>query len=249
LMNDLGVEKRNKGAVDLCFATSMIEVGVDVPRLGLMTVMGQPKSASQYIQVTGRVGRDDDAPGLVVVVLSPYNVRDRSHFENFRQNHERLYAAVESVSVTPFTAQSLSRAASGMLTTVLRATGNSAPIEALRGLEAQELLANVRSRASEFGDEHAVEALEIEIARLQQAAEAANRSNHSSWDSGGLLLRAGDNAPASEEFDHWIVPNSMRSVDLECGLQVVHRPGRAAKLDPSNPVAQNAFDEVGEDLF
>ncbi|AWR20882.1 helicase-related protein [Aurantimicrobium photophilum] len=249
LMNSLLVPKEDKGSVDICFATSMIEVGVDVPRLGLMTVMGQPKSASQYIQVTGRVGRDDDAPGLVVVVLSPYNVRDRSHFENFRQNHERLYAAVESVSVTPFTSQSLSRAASGMLTTVLRATSEQQPVEALKSPEATQLIESARERARTFGDEHAVEALEIELSRLIQSADAARRSLHPGWDGAeGLLLKAGDTTPAVEEFDHWIVPNSMRSVDLECGMQLSRRSPSNANLGPAKANASGLGD-LEEDLF
>jgi hypothetical protein len=87
----------------------MIEVGLDVPRLGLMTVMGQPKGSSQYIQVSGRVGRSDKAPALIVDVLNSSSPRDRSHYESFIGWHERLYASVESASVTPYTRQALER--------------------------------------------------------------------------------------------------------------------------------------------
>lgn len=248
LMNALSYDKTQKGHIDLCFATSMIEVGVDVTRLGLMTVMGQPKSSSQYIQVTGRVGRSDNAPGLVVVVLSPYNVRDRSHFENFRQNHQRMYAAVESVSVTPYTAQALERAASGMLTTVLRASSLTDPVSSLNTAEFQNLIEDIRRRASSFGDNHAAEAVEVEISRLIQSAEAAARLGHSSWEGNGLLLKAGDTAPASEDFDHWIVPMSMRSVELESGLRVMSRPRASQKLSSlAIDTASGQFD--GEDLF
>lgn len=248
LMNSLALNKDTKGSVDLCFATSMIEVGVDVPRLGLMTVMGQPKSASQYIQVTGRVGRDTRAPGLVVVVLSPYNVRDRSHYENFRQNHQRLYASVESVSVTPYTSQSLERAASGMLTTVLRATSTLPPTKALLEPEAEELFDSIRRRLAGLGDGHAEQAVEIEIERLMEAARAAERQGHATWDGQGLLLRAGDTSPASEGFDHWIVPMSMRSVDLECGVQVTQRPGVATRGVSTGSTSSRTEAEE-EDLF
>jgi len=103
VLESLSNTHESGNAIDVCLATSMIEVGLDVQRLGLMTVIGQPKSASQYIQVSGRVGRDADRPGLIVTVLSPQNVRDRSHYEGFLSWHERLYASVETSSVTPFT--------------------------------------------------------------------------------------------------------------------------------------------------
>src|SRR5262249_16797387 len=93
----------NSSPVDACFASSIIEVGVDIDRLSLMLIVGQPKTTAQYIQVAGRVGRRWwDAPGLVVTLLSPSKPRDRSHYEKFRTTHERLYSEVEPTSVTPF---------------------------------------------------------------------------------------------------------------------------------------------------
>jgi len=124
-MERLNVPYDKRGCADLCFATSMIEVGVDIDRLGLLTMFGQPKSASQYIQVAGRVGRDErDAPGVVFVVLSPYNNRDRSHFEQFSTFHRRLYASVEPVSITPFTPAALDRGLAGSVTAWLRQAVN-----------------------------------------------------------------------------------------------------------------------------
>lgn len=136
-MDRLSIPHPERGCVDLCFATSMIEVGIDIDRLGLLTMFGQPKSASQYIQVAGRIGRDEHhAPGVVFVLLSPYNSRDRSHFEQFTSFHRRLYASVEPVSITRFTPAALERGLAGALSAWVRqATGSANPQEALAALK------------------------------------------------------------------------------------------------------------------
>ena len=76
-----------------------------------MTIVGQPKTTAQYIQVSGRVGRKPDvSPGLVITVYGAAKPRDRSHYERFRTYHQRLYAQVEPTSVTPFAVPVLRRA-------------------------------------------------------------------------------------------------------------------------------------------
>jgi len=106
--------------VDCAIATNMISVGLDIPRLGLMVVLGQPKTHAEYIQATSRVGRDDQRPGLVVTLFNIHKPRDRSHYERFRHYHETFYRSVEVGSVTPFSARALDRGFAGALVGLAR---------------------------------------------------------------------------------------------------------------------------------
>jgi hypothetical protein len=106
--------------VDIALATNMISVGLDITRLGLMVVQGQPKTAAEYIQATSRVGRNHFRPGLVVSVLNLHKPRDRMHFEQFGQFHRTFYRAVEATSVTPWAARALDRALAAVVVAAAR---------------------------------------------------------------------------------------------------------------------------------
>jgi hypothetical protein len=111
---------RDSEPVDVALATNMISVGLDILRLGLMLVQGQPKAAAEYIQATSRIGRDHNRPGLVVAVLNLHKPRDRTHFEQFGNFHRSFYRAVEATSVTPWAARALDRALAAVVVAAAR---------------------------------------------------------------------------------------------------------------------------------
>lgn len=105
-------------SIDIVLATNMLSVGVDVNRLGLMVVNGQPKNTAEYIQATSRVGRF--FPGLICTVLTWARPRDLSHYETFEHYHATFYKHVEAQSVTPFAPRALDRALTGTMVSLLR---------------------------------------------------------------------------------------------------------------------------------
>src|SRR5205823_11185976 len=104
--------------LDVLRATNMISVGVDVPRLGLMVLAGQPKTTAEYIQATSRVGRKH--LGLVCTVFNWARPRDLSHYETFEHYHATFYKHVEPLSVTPFSPGALQRGLAGLLVSLVR---------------------------------------------------------------------------------------------------------------------------------
>ena len=152
--------------VDVALATNMISVGLDITRLGLMLVQGQPKTAAEYIQATSRVGRDHNRPGLVVTILNLHKPRDRTHFEQFRQFHRTFYRAVEATSVTPWAARALDRALAAIVVAITRHIDPAlTPDKAVRFLKDHpDVRRKVRDAIVERAPEHAVVGGKIQLA-------------------------------------------------------------------------------------
>jgi hypothetical protein len=208
---------------DVCMASNIIEVGIDIQRLSLMVVAGQPKTTSQYIQVTGRVGRKRDRPGLVVTMYSPSKPRDRSHFERFRSYHERLYAHVEPTSVTPFSAPALTRALHAVMVAYCRQTASAdlQPFPYCEDLiERLRPLVEARVRLVDPAEE---ETLAKEFSRRAKQWKNWKRTRWQGSPNGEeipLLRVAGEYARPEALGMSWPTPTSMRNVDADCEAQV-----------------------------
>lgn len=120
ILTRLTVDPGSDDHIAFLATSNMLSVGVDVSRLGLMLMAGQPKTSSEYIQATSRVGRDAARPGTVVTLYSPGKPRDRSHYEAFPTYHAALYRYVEPSSVTPFALPSRDRALHAVLGILFR---------------------------------------------------------------------------------------------------------------------------------
>jgi hypothetical protein len=105
---------------DVALATSMLQVGVDVGRLGLMVITGQPKNVAEYIQASSRIGREADKPGLVITLYNWTRPRDLAYYESFHASHASLYRRVEALSVTPYARRCLDRGTAGVVVAAIR---------------------------------------------------------------------------------------------------------------------------------
>lgn len=209
--------------IDAVLATNMLSVGVDVNRLGVMVVNGQPKGTAEYIQATSHVGRSP--PGLVATVPTWARPCDLSHYETFDHYHATFYQHVEAQSVTPFSPQALERGLTGAMLSIMRHTYN--PFAANDGAGAM----NSPSRKEMLDTIGAVTARTWEVTedsakKTLTEAELKNRADD--WASeagvGGRTLvyqrhGAGPtayprlSAPGIKPWTGWTVPMSMREVE------------------------------------
>ncbi len=215
--------------VDACLASSIIEVGIDIDRLSLMVIVGQPKTTSQYIQVTGRIGRRwSERPGLVVTIYSPSKPRDRSHFEKFRSYHERLYAQVEPTSLTPFSPPALDRALHAVMTAYVRQRVNEVEVSSPMPVPEDHLgrfRELVMSRISKVDPDELAHAQITFDKRLAEWRNWKRTRWSAAWDSVDppLLRQAGAYVDPEWRQVSWSTPMSMRNVDAQCEMEITLR--------------------------
>lgn len=220
-------------ANDVVLATNMISVGVDIDRLGLMTVMGQPQSSAEYIQATSRVGRQH--PGLVITIFNSARSRDRSHYENFIPYHQALYRAVEATSATPFAARARDRALHGVLVSLTRLlvddlSYDTAASKASDRYDDLTVIANLLARrAREVAMKEEADDTERQLDELVRVwceeAEAhpdMRYQNSSNYDDSLLVppevAMTNDLIEYSQRETPWPTLQSMRDVDAESTL-------------------------------
>ncbi len=229
MLDRLAIRVGSGGALDVVLATNMLSVGVDIPRLGLMLVNGQPKGIAEYIQATSRIGRGGVA-GLVVTVLNNAKARDRSHYESFATWHGTLYRDVEPTSVTPFAPRSRDRALHAVLVALVR---HLVPGMLERpGLDgntiaaARELIADIVERARAVDPDEA--AVGRELRRFLDDWELRQPRSYWSRRVSSSLLQDAERAAAARAMGR--LPgharptlNSMRSVDASSPFTLAER--------------------------
>lgn len=215
------------GAVDVCLATNMIQVGLDVPRLSLMAIVGQPKTTAEYIQASSRVGRKE--PGLVVTIYNPARPRDRSHYEHFRAYHESIYRYVEPTSITPFARPVIERALHAVTVALVRMLGSDAIRERPNAPPPDDETVNlvrsiIENRVSRVDERE----LDAALRRYEDLIDEWRRVPPSKY---------GDFAPpdieeplmypsGTERNPRWSIrplatPSSLRNVDATCDTAVI----------------------------
>lgn len=211
-------------AIDIVLATNMLSVGVDVNRLGLMAVNGQPKGTAEYIQATSRVGRS--FPGLICTVLTWARPRDLSHYETFEHYHATFYKHVEAQSVTPFSPRAMDRGLTGSLLSLMRLENDAfSPNEGAGQLDKSDqaeinyAISVLVKRAWAVSNLSSTKSL-AEQELKERADEWAKEVNK-----GGRILAYEKRGPEKDKtvslikspglqaWDNWTVPMSMREVE------------------------------------
>lgn len=228
LAHGIDDEDLDREPVDLLLCTNMISVGVDIDRLGLMIVNGQPKTTAEYIQASSRVGRSAGAAGLVVTLYNWTRPRDRSHYERFRAYHESFYRNVEATSVTPFSSRARDRALHAVLIALLRtriveleaspAEIDMPALEGRRNEVVQEILDRVQAvTASRESVSDVRTALEYILMDIEAVAGMNGGWSPYGSDVKTAFMRPPNSAVTRGAYE---TPQSMRDVDAPCFISL-----------------------------
>ncbi len=227
--SDFYDDRANKeNPIDICLATNMISVGLDVQRLGLMTVAGQPKTTSEYIQATSRIGRDSkNAPGLVFVLYKGGRPRDKSHYENFKSFHSKIYSYVEPTSVTPFVPPARERALHAILIGIIRVKNYISNLDK-PNLPSESILKHVKETILErvrLIDEGEVKHTAKQLEDIITKWEDWNPSKyHDFWGGEDLPLMYPSGTRPNKAWGEnrgFKTLTSMRNVDGECRVKIL----------------------------
>ncbi len=229
LLARLGRRFNEQDTVGLLATTNMLSVGIDIPRLGLMLVNSQPKSTSEYIQATSRVGRGS-TPGLIVTMYAATKPRDRSHYESFLPFHGALYRHVEPTSVTPYSVPSRQRALHAALVILIRhGAGLGANDAAARfrvdDPEVQRCI-DLLSRRIRRIDPYEAAAADIQLRKLAERWEGWAQKSHAAgrllyYNASGTRQHDALLADFGSDNDGWETLHSMRNVDRQCTIKVL----------------------------
>lgn len=223
-------EKKKNYPLDICIATNMIQVGIDIQRLSLMVINGQPKTTSEYIQASSRVGRKGGNPGIVFTILSPFRARDRSHYEHFINYHQSIYNFVEPTSVTSHSDAVRKRALHAVIIGLsrlwggkeLRLSPNPPPNKQLREKIEKCIVSYATLADPEHLDE--IEKTKNDIKLIFEKWERLNPNYYGSMDSSqkskDILMYPSGNEKISD-IQPFETLTSMRNVDLECNARIL----------------------------
>jgi hypothetical protein len=253
MMDRLALNYGRPEVVDASLASNIIEVGVDIDRLSLMGIVGQPKTTSTYIQVSGRVGRRwQERPGLILTIYNPGKSRDRSHFEQFHSYHRRIYERVEPTSTTPFAISALRRGFAGALLAWAREVTHSPDPRLDRHLAAlEDALGAIEARCRLIQSPADADRSVAEMRELFDELIAKWRLNPQEWerfpqsaDGEYLMLWPGQFRTERQRRRGIDVPTSMRQVDASAELAV----SEGYTMDPRCAKASNANNQPGRSI-
>lgn len=232
-LEDMTRTMKDPSSIDVLLATNMISVGMDVDRLGLMVVTGQPKMTSEYIQATSRVGRK--YPGLIITLYNWSRPRDRSHFERFIDYHSKLYSQVEPVSVTPFSNRARDKGLHGVFISLVRhmipeMNDEDAARQFNRNdVRVQNIMEWILERVEEI-DPNEVEETRLELNSIcdrweilshqQQLVYGEPYNPHHNKVIPPHLMEAAEKAPLNDPL-MFPTLNSLRNVEGESGVYII----------------------------